>query len=294
MTMGGGPVSPGRRDEVVIITGCSDGGIGAALALEFHSSGFTVVATSRSLSTMDSLRHQQHMELLELDLLSQDSIEAAVESVMAMYGRIDILVNNAGMPCTAPLAEIPIEVVDKVYRTNCLGPIMLIQAVVPHMVVKGKGKIVNVGSIVSLATGPFAGVYGASKAALHASTEALRLELKPFGLDVMLLIPGGVVTGLAAKSVDMVRSNLSALQIFKPYQEFLLQRAMLSHHPKSTPAPVFAKKAVAAILARQTPASFVYGFLSGIYRVLYYCPHWIRDWWFNSKLPKGIIRKKQE
>jgi len=119
--MGGGPVSPERRDEVVLITGCSDGGIGAALALEFLSSGFTVVATSRSLSTMGSLRHQQHMELLELDLLSLDSIEAGVASVMAMYGRIDILVNNAGMPCTAPLAEIPIEVVDKVYRTNCLG-----------------------------------------------------------------------------------------------------------------------------------------------------------------------------
>lgn len=121
------------------------------------------------------------------------------------------------------------------------------------------------------------------------------MELKPFGIDVMLLVPGGVVTGLAAKSADGVKSNLSALQIFKPYREYLLQRAMLSHHPKSTPAPLFAKKAVGAILARGSPpASFVFGFLSRIYRVLYYCPIWIRDWWFSSKLPKNISLKKQE
>jgi len=120
-----------------------------------------------------------------------------------------------------------------------------------------------------------------------------RLELKPFGIDVMLLVPGGVVTGLASKGIDILQNNLNALQIFKPYQEFLLQRAMLSHHPKSTPAPLFAKKAVSAILARHTPASYVYGFLSRIFRVLYYCPYWIRDWWFNSKLPKGINLKKQ-
>lgn len=119
--MGGGPASPRRRDEVVLITGCSAGGIGAALAFEFRDCGFTVVATSRSLSTMTVFEGHQHIELLPLDLLSEESITEAVASVMAKYGRIDILVNNAGMPCTAPLAEVPIAIVDKVYRTNYLG-----------------------------------------------------------------------------------------------------------------------------------------------------------------------------
>lgn len=114
-------MSPGRRDEVVLITGCSDGGIGAALAFEFCDNGFTVVATSRSLSTMTKFQEHQHIEVLELDILSAESIKECVESVISMYGRIDILVNNAGVPCTAPLAEVPIEVVDRVYRTNCLG-----------------------------------------------------------------------------------------------------------------------------------------------------------------------------
>ena len=114
-------MSPGRRDEIVLITGCSEGGIGAALALEFCDNGFTVVATSRSVNTMKLFERHQHIEVLALDLLSEESIKEAVETVISMFGRIDILVNNAGIPCTAPLAEIPIGVVDKVYRTNFLG-----------------------------------------------------------------------------------------------------------------------------------------------------------------------------
>jgi NAD(P)-dependent dehydrogenase (short-subunit alcohol dehydrogenase family) len=291
LAMGGGPML--RRDEVVLITGCSDGGIGGALALEFCDNGFTVVATSRSLSTMKSLHGHQYIQLLELDLLEENSIREAVESAMALHGRIDILVNNAGVGCTAPVAECPIDVVDMVYRTNCLGPVMMIQAVVPHMVAAGNGKIVNVGSIVSFAAPPFVGVYAASKAALHASTEALRLEMRPFGVDVMLLVPGAVKTGLASKGLELVRNNLSSLQIFKPYHEYLLQRAMLSHHPNATPAPLFAKKAVAAILSKRTPACYIYGFLSGMYSFLYYCPYWIRDWYYGSKLPKDINLKKE-
>jgi len=111
----------GRRDDVVLITGCSDGGIGASLALEFCDAGFTVVATSRSLSTMKVFEGHQYIQILPLDLLSAESIREAVESVMRMYGRIDILINNAAKPCTGPLAEVPIEIVDSVYRTNYLG-----------------------------------------------------------------------------------------------------------------------------------------------------------------------------
>lgn len=283
----------GRRDDVVLITGCSDGGIGAALALEFCDAGFTVVATSRSLSTMKMFEGHQHIQILPLDLLSAESIKEAVESVMRMYGRIDILINNAAMPCAAPLAEVPIEIVDTVYRTNYLGPVMLIQAVVPHMVARGKGKIVNVGSITCLASGPFSGIYAASKAALHTSTDALRLELKPFNIDVILLIPGAVVTGIAPKGAEIVRSYSNSLRIFKPYQEYLVKRTMVAHDPRSTPAPVFAKKAVAVILRRSSPACYVYGFMSRIYRFLYYCPYWFRDWWFTSKMPKWMTTKRQ-
>ena len=123
--MGGGPngggSAGGRRDEVVLITGCSDGGIGAALANEFCKAGFSVVATSRSLDTMKSFKGHPHVEILALDVSVEESVKAAVDVVMSMYGRIDILVNNAGMPCTSPLAETPVSLMEKVYRTNFLG-----------------------------------------------------------------------------------------------------------------------------------------------------------------------------
>lgn len=113
-----------RRDEVVLITGCSSGGIGAALALEFHDAGFTVVATSRSLSTMKMFEPYEHIHTFPLDLLSADSIKQAAETVIEQYGRIDILINNAATPCTGPLAEVPIDIVETVYRTNYLGTCM--------------------------------------------------------------------------------------------------------------------------------------------------------------------------
>lgn len=123
--MGGGPngggSASGRRDEVVLITGCSDGGIGAALANEFCKAGFSVVATSRSLDTMKSFKGHPHVEILALDVTVEESVKAAVDVVMSMYGRIDILVNNAAMPCTSPLAETPISLMEKVYRTNFIG-----------------------------------------------------------------------------------------------------------------------------------------------------------------------------
>lgn len=120
-----------------------------------------------------------------------------------------------------------------------------------------------------------------------------RLELKPFNIDVILLVPGAVVTGIVPKGTQIVKSYSSSLRIFKPYEEYLLKRTKLAHDPRSTPAPVFAKKAVAVILRRSSPACYIYGFMSRIYRILYYCPYWLRDWWFSSKMPKWTTLKKQ-
>lgn len=114
-------MAPGRRDEVVLITGCSEGGIGAALAMELCDAGFTVVATSRLMSTMKIFERHQHIHVHELDLLLPDSIKQAVETIITLYERIDILINNAAIPCAGPLAELPIEIVDRTYRTNYLG-----------------------------------------------------------------------------------------------------------------------------------------------------------------------------
>lgn len=106
---------------VVLITGCTEGGIGHALALEFFSSGCEVVATSRSLESMKGLEGEARVSLRSLDVRSEKSIEETVESVIKEFGRIDVLVNNAGVHLVAPLVEAPMDSFDMVFDTNVYG-----------------------------------------------------------------------------------------------------------------------------------------------------------------------------
>ncbi|MCO5610705.1 hypothetical protein L7F22_064946 [Adiantum nelumboides] len=177
--MGAFSSSSGRSYEpqnVVLITGCSKGGLGHALALAFARSGCIVVATARSLASMDGIdkAHSNIQTLLQLDVASAESRDAAVTDALQRHGRIDILVNNAGMHCIAPIAELPLSLLQNAFTTNVFAPICLIQAVLPQMIARREGKIVNIGSVAAYASGPWAGGYSASKAALHALSDSLR------------------------------------------------------------------------------------------------------------------------
>ncbi|CDY08811.1 BnaA06g24130D [Brassica napus] len=181
----------GSSDEmpVVLITGCSKGGIGYALAREFSANGCRVVATSQSQSTMSDLEKDPKFFVQELDVQSEQSVSKAVSEVIDKYGQIDVLVNNAGVQCIGPLAEIPIQAMENTFNTNVFSKDDS-SCCTPHAS-KRKGKIVNIGSISIMAPGPWSGVYTASKAALHALTDTLRLlELRPFGIDVINIVPG--------------------------------------------------------------------------------------------------------
>lgn len=270
------------QKQVVIITGCSAGGIGHALALEFAARGCLVVATARSRASISDLQDDSRFFLHELDVSSDDSVRHALSTVLEKFGRIDIVVNNAGVQCVGPVAEVPLSMIQDTFNTNLFGSLRLIQAVVPHMASRKKGKIVNVGSVSVLAPVPWGGVYTASKAALHSLTDNLRLELQPFGIDVITLVPGAIRSNIAESALATYR-RMPEWKLYKKFDEAIRARALISQTPKSTSAEEFAKKTVDAVL-RENPRPWVsLGHQSTIMAVLYYVPLLVRDFIFRKK-----------
>ncbi|XP_062149127.1 short-chain dehydrogenase RED1-like [Alnus glutinosa] len=262
--------------EVVLITGCSAGGIGHALARAFADKNCLVVATSRSRASMADLEQDPRFFLQELDVLSDASVQHVLSRVLDKYGRIDVLVNNAGVGCVAPLAEIPLSAIQHTFNTNVFGCMRLVQAVSPHMASRRKGKIVNVGSVTAMAPSPWNGAYIASKAALHALTDTLRLELRPLGIDVINVVPGAVRSNIA-NSTMATYNRMPELKLYKPFEAAIRERAFFSQGMKSTPTEEFAKNTVAAVLKKNPPAWFSYGHYSTIMAIMHHLPLFIRD-----------------
>ncbi|EXB80858.1 Uncharacterized oxidoreductase [Morus notabilis] len=267
--------------QVVVITGCSAGGIGHALARAFAAEDCLVVASARSVSSMADLDDENTFFLQELDVRSEESVQHALSNVLERFGRIDILVNNAGVQCVGPVAEVPLSAVQTTFDTNLYGPMRLIQAVVPHMVSRRKGKIVNVGSVTALAPGPWSGVYTASKAALHSLTDSLRLELRPFGIDVITVVPGAIRSNIGNSGMATY-NQMPEWKLYKPFEAAMRERIFLSQRPNATPSEVFAKKTVAAVLKKNPPRWFSYGPFSTLLSIMYHLPLFIRDFVFRK------------
>ncbi|TKY47626.1 Retinol dehydrogenase 8 [Spatholobus suberectus] len=270
---------------VVLITGCSTGGIGHALARAFAANRCRVVATSRSRSSMADLEHDHRFLLEELDVQSDESVRRVVDTVVDKYGRIDVLVNNAGVQCVGPLAEVPLSAIQNTFDTNVFGSMRMVQAVVPHMATRKQGKIVNIGSVAALASGPWSGTYTASKAALHALTDTLRLELGHFGIDVVNVVPGAIKSNIGNSAVASY-NRMPEWKLFKPFEAAIRDRAYFSQRSKSTPTDEFAKNTVAAVLKEKPPAWFSYGHYSTIMAIVYHLPISVRDF-LLKKAMKG-------
>ncbi|KAH6796670.1 Rossmann-fold superfamily protein [Perilla frutescens var. hirtella] len=268
--------------QVVLITGCSAGGIGHALALEFADRGCLVVATARSLSSISDLQDDERFFLQEVDVSSDDSVRHALSTVLENFGRIDIVVNNAGVQCVGPVAEVPLSMIQDTFNTNVFGSLRLIQAVVPHMACRKKGKIVNVGSVTALAPLPWAGAYTASKAALHSLSDNLRLELRPFGINVITVVPGAIRSNLGDSALA-IYNRMPEWKLYKQFEEAIRARAVFSQTQKSTSAEEFAKKTVDAVLKENPRAWVSIGHQSTIMAILYYVPLFIRDFIFRKK-----------
>jgi NAD(P)-dependent dehydrogenase (short-subunit alcohol dehydrogenase family) len=175
----------------VLITGCSTG-FGRAAAVELTKRGHEVLATARRPETLDDL---DVTEKLRLDVDDDTSVADAV----GRAGTVDVLVNNAGFGITGPIEHVPLPEFSRMFETNVLGALRMIQAVLPQMRERGSGTIVNVTSLAGLVTPPTGGAYSATKYALEAVSEALHYEVGHFGLRVALVEPGFFETDFQAK-----------------------------------------------------------------------------------------------
>ena len=181
---------------VVLITGCSTG-IGRATATHLAASGYTVIATARRVEDLADLA-AAGCRTLALDVTDEGSMRAAVDAVEASHGRIDVLVNNAGYSQSGAVESVPLARTRAQFETNVFGPLRLTQLVLPGMRRRRAGRIVNVSSMGGRLVFPGGGVYHASKYALEALSDALRYELRPFGIAVVLIEPGLIRTNFAA------------------------------------------------------------------------------------------------
>ncbi|MDQ5929871.1 MAG: hypothetical protein QG594_1652 [Bacteroidota bacterium] len=179
--------------KVVLITGGSSG-IGKSIGEYLHQKGFTVYGTSRN---PEKITHSV-FPLVALDVRNTSSIQQAVATVIANCGQLDVVINNAGVGITGPLEEIPTEEIKNNFETNFFGPIEVMKAVLPQMRAQKSGLIINVTSIAGYMGLPYRSVYSASKGALELITEALRMEVKSFGIAITNIAPGDFATNIAA------------------------------------------------------------------------------------------------
>jgi short-subunit dehydrogenase len=191
------------RLEPVLITGCSSG-IGKAAALSLHEAGFTVYATARRTETLTDLGGRG-LRTLALDVTDEQSMTQAVAAVEADAGAVGVLINNAGYGLYGPVEQLPMAEIRRQFETNFFGLVRLTQLVLPGMRRQGRGRILNVSSMGGRITLPGGAFYHASKYAVEALSDGLRMEVAQFGIDVVLIEPGPVKTpwnDVAAASIS--------------------------------------------------------------------------------------------
>ncbi len=180
--------------KVVLITGGSSG-IGKAIGEYLTKEGFTVYGTSRNPENTVEFKAFQ---LITLDVTNKKTISKGIKEIISKEGKIDILINNAGIGITGPVEETPTEEIHKAFQTNLYGPINVAKEVIPYMRDAKQGLIINVTSIAAYMGLPYRGIYSATKTALKLVTEAMRMEIKNFGIHMTNIAPGDFVTNIAA------------------------------------------------------------------------------------------------
>lgn len=229
--------------KVVLITGASSG-IGKAIGSFLSKKGYKVYGTSRKPKDLEKFS----FELIALDVLNIDSIEKAVHFIIEKEGRLDVLVNNAGMGITGSIEETPTKEMHTVFNTNFFGAIDVMKVVLPQMRLQKFGLIINITSIAGYMGLPFRGLYSATKGALELITEATRMEVKEFGINVVNVAPGDFATNIAAGRYHTPVFENSAYK-----EKYKANLEMMDSHVNSGMNPIKMAKTVYKVIQTKNP-----------------------------------------
>ena len=229
-----------EKGKVILITGAT-GGIGSVTADLLHEKGYKVYGTTRNLNSAP----KTSFELVELDVTKDDSVNSCIEYVLSKEEKIDVLVNNAGYSLCGSVTYLTTEDLQTQFETNFFGVHRMISSILPKMLEKGEGRIINIGTLGGRAGMPYQAPYSSTKAALAIYTDTIRMELQKDGIKVSLVEPGDIKTDFQsgrtfAKGYE---EDLIAQQLIKLYHE---------NEMKGTPAKKVAKK-IHKVIKRKNP-----------------------------------------
>jgi len=274
--------------KTVLITGATDG-LGKALALLLAERGYRVFAAGRSaekLAQLDAAAREKKvpLESVALDVCSDDSVKRGVEHVLARAGAIDVLVNNAGVNYTAAVEDLSMEAWRAQFETNFFGVLRVTRAVLPQMRERRSGRILMMSSISGLVTAPTQGAYSSSKHALEALSNALRMELYPFHIPVVLIEPGYIVTGIGKAAAELSKPYVEKGGPYASlYARFFISVNAARTRSKTTPEDCARVMLHAIETPRPKPR---YGVTS-----LYHFMKWSK-WLLTDSAMDGLLRRR--
>lgn len=270
------------KNRSVLITGSSSG-IGRACALHLSRRGFRVFAGVRSMRDVDSLQGEttENITPVVLDVTETGSIASAVEQVFkAAGGALFGLINNAGVGLGGPLELIPTDKISHLLRVNILGAAAVTRAFLPFLRNNRGGRIIMISSISGRIALPGLSVYAASKFALEALGDALRVELKPFNISVVLIEPGNVTTpiwekGIAHHAAMMEQAEAAVKKLYEP---LILALSRIAQNPRGIEPERVARMVEHALIVARPRSRYLIGTHVWQMRLLSHLPDRIRDW----------------
>lgn len=265
-----------KNETVILITGCSTG-IGRELCKLLFDKGYTVVATARNVETLKNLPASLK---LSLDVTEKESISYGIKEIISRFDKIDVLINNAGYSVRGALEEVSVNDAKNMFDVNVFGIVNMIQAVIPEMRKKKSGKIINIGSISGKFVQAVNGGYCASKFAVEALSDALRLELHSYNIQSTVIEPGPMKTNFF-KTLDDNSSNLMS-NPNSCYSRFYESDAKYRSKQKTADPKEAAKVITDIILKRRLNSRYKVA-VPFTYRMVTYLPDCIKEYLMKKR-----------